>query len=192
MENQRGARIDHWSQQGHRARDGAFPTIRKTRIRCRFHFGSRLLITHSKPKCFLSPFPAIWFDLPDVSRQVLTRPHTIGATVRPCSFKTTLRSELCTSSVNWRAKRALTQFWCTGSGAYQSRLKQVDFATAVHLTSDEFEAGDLALGLSIRPRQDNCRPDSGFIPQNRSCADAMDRARPRQSRCLDQRADEDG
>ena len=145
-----------------------------------------------KTQMFSFPFSGDLVRFADVSRQVLTRPHTIGATVRPCSFKTTLRSELCTSSVNWRAKRALTQFWCTGSGAYQSRLKQVDFATAVHLTSDEFEAGDLALGLSIRPRQDNCRPDSGFIPQNRSCADAMDRARPRQSRCLDQRADEDG
>ena len=33
----------------------------------------------------------------DVSRQLSGRSHAVGSTVRPCSFKTTLRSELCTS-----------------------------------------------------------------------------------------------
>jgi hypothetical protein len=33
----------------------------------------------------------------DASRQLSGRSHAVGATVRPCSFKTTLRSELCTS-----------------------------------------------------------------------------------------------
>jgi hypothetical protein len=36
--------------------------------------------------------------------------------------------------------------------AYQSGLKQIDFAAAVHLTPDEFETGDLPLGLR-RPSQ---------------------------------------
>jgi hypothetical protein len=49
--------------------------------------------------------------------------------------------------------------------AYQPSLKQIDFATAVHLPSNEFEASDLHLGLSVGPRQHDCRanamPESG-------------------------------
>jgi hypothetical protein len=34
------------------------------------------------------------------------------------------------------------------------------------LTSDEFEARDLAFGLSVRPRQGNCSPNGGFVLGN--------------------------
>jgi hypothetical protein len=46
--------------------------------------------------------------------------------------------------------------------AYQSGLKQIDFAAAVHLTPDEFEAGDLPLGLSVGPGRSDCGANRRF------------------------------
>jgi hypothetical protein len=41
-------------------------------------------------------------------------------------------------------------------GADKSGLEQVDLCATVHLALHELEPSDLALGLSIRPWQDNC------------------------------------
>ncbi|TFV29785.1 hypothetical protein E4K64_36995 [Bradyrhizobium frederickii] len=38
-------------------------------------------------------------------------------------------------------------------------MKQIEFAAAVHLTSDELEARDLTFGLAIRPGQSDCCTD---------------------------------
>jgi hypothetical protein len=45
-------------------------------------------------------------------------------------------------------------------------LEQIDFPAAVHLAFDEFEAGDLPLGLSVGPRQGDRRPNRRFIIRN--------------------------
>ena len=42
-------------------------------------------------------------------------------------------------------------------------MKQIDFPAAIHLTSDELEAGDLTFSLSVRPRQSDCRSNRRFI-----------------------------
>jgi hypothetical protein len=47
--------------------------------------------------------------------------------------------------------------------AYQPSLKQIEFAAAVHLPSDELEAGDLPLGLS----------HSGFMAYRRKSKSAL-------------------
>ena len=47
--------------------------------------------------------------------------------------------------------------------AYQPSLKQIEFAAAVHLPSDELEAGDLPLGLSVGPGRYDCRANRRFI-----------------------------
>jgi hypothetical protein len=47
--------------------------------------------------------------------------------------------------------------------AYQPSLKQIEFAAAVHLPSDELEASDLRLGLSVGPGQYDCRANRRFI-----------------------------
>jgi hypothetical protein len=47
--------------------------------------------------------------------------------------------------------------------AYQPSLKQIEFAAAVHLPSDELEAGNLPLSLSVRPGQYDCRANRRFI-----------------------------
>lgn len=48
----------------------------------------------------------------------------------------------------------------------QSGLKQIDFAAAIHLTSDELEARDLTLSLSVGPGRSNCRSNRRFIPRD--------------------------
>jgi hypothetical protein len=45
----------------------------------------------------------------------------------------------------------------------QPSLKQIEFAAAVHLPSDELEVGDLPLGLSVGPGQYDCHANRRFI-----------------------------
>jgi hypothetical protein len=47
--------------------------------------------------------------------------------------------------------------------AYQPSLKQIELAAAVHWPSDELEAGDLPLGLSVGPGRYDCRANRRFI-----------------------------
>jgi hypothetical protein len=47
--------------------------------------------------------------------------------------------------------------------AYQPGLKQIDFAAAVHLPSDELEAGDRPLGLPVGPGRYDRRANRRFI-----------------------------
>jgi transposase-like protein len=81
--------------------------------------------------------------------------------------------EFLEAGVNRRAKLTLdrrpilglTQTRCIygSSRADETRLEQIDLCAAVHLSLDEFELGDLALGLAIRPRRDNGVADCGDI-----------------------------
>ncbi|MGY2843536.1 hypothetical protein ACVIWU_006586 [Bradyrhizobium sp. USDA 4509] len=61
---------------------------------------------------------------------------------------------------------------------YQSGLQQIDFAAAVHLTSDKLEASDLS-GLSVRPGQRDCRSSRRFILQDAARDEATRLARSR-------------
>ncbi len=45
-------------------------------------------------------------------------------------------------------------------GADQPRFEQIELGSTVHLPLHELEAGDLPLGLAIRPRLDQRRRDS--------------------------------
>jgi hypothetical protein len=47
--------------------------------------------------------------------------------------------------------------------SYPPSLKQIEFTAAVHLPSDELDAGDLPLGLSVGPGQYDCRANRRFI-----------------------------
>jgi hypothetical protein len=60
-------------------------------------------------------------------------------------------------------------------------LKQIDFVTAVHLASDELEARDLPLSLSVGPGRGDRRPNRRFIVRyaagercNKTGASALD------------------
>jgi hypothetical protein len=68
-----------------------------------------------------------------------------------------------TKGVNRRAKLALTQIWCNSDRTDQAGLEEIDLSSAVHLTFDELELGDLTFGLSVRPRQSDRSADRGFV-----------------------------
>jgi hypothetical protein len=61
----------------------------------------------------------------------------------------------CVSAWNKGSDTTLVQPW--SYSAYQTGLKQVELGASVHLTLDQLELGDLALGLSVGPgRRDRC------------------------------------
>jgi len=67
-----------------------------------------------------------------------------------------------------RAKGALTHFRCSGSscGRGESGTQKIEFSAPIHLSSNELELGDLALGLAIRPRlAQGCRNGSLILLQ---------------------------
>jgi hypothetical protein len=67
--------------------------------------------------------------------------------------------------VIFRGMRALTHSRCEHSLSCpdEARLEQVNLGAAVHLPLDEFERGNLAFGLAIRPRRDNGVADGVYI-----------------------------
>jgi hypothetical protein len=66
---------------------------------------------------------------------------------------------------HFRAKGALTHSRCGHSLSCtdEARLEQINLGAAVHLALDEFELGDLAFGLAIRPRRGNGVADCGDV-----------------------------
>lgn len=66
---------------------------------------------------------------------------------------------------HFRVKGALTHSRCGDrlSCTDEARLEQINLSAAVHLPLDEFELGDLAFGLAIRPRRDNGVADCGDV-----------------------------
>jgi hypothetical protein len=55
----------------------------------------------------------------------------------------------------------LVQPW--SYNAYQAGLKQVELGASVHLTLDQLELGDLALGLSVGPRRRDRGIDGSLV-----------------------------
>lgn len=70
-------------------------------------------------------------------------------------------SYVCQSALGWGSDAILVQLrlFC----ADQSGLKQIDFPSTVHLTSDELEARDLTFSLSVGPWQSDCCSNRRFI-----------------------------
>jgi hypothetical protein len=58
---------------------------------------------------------------------------------------------------------ALTQIWCNSDRTDRAGLEEIDFSSAVHLTFDELELGDLTFGLSIRSWQGDRGADRSFV-----------------------------
>jgi hypothetical protein len=48
-------------------------------------------------------------------------------------------------------------------GVDHSGLKEVEFSTTVHLSFHELQLGDLALGLTVGPRQVDCGAHGGLV-----------------------------
>jgi hypothetical protein len=78
----------------------------------------------------------------------LTRSRRLAAASHSASRTATLIE--CQSALKLGSDAILVQ--PISLGAYQPGLKQIDFAAAVHLPFNEFEAGNLPLGLSVGHR----------------------------------------
>src|SRR6266566_4824902 len=67
----------------------------------------------------------------------------------------------CHSACNFGSDATLVQPW--SYNAYQAGLKQVELGASVHLTLDQLELGDLALGLSVGPRRRDRGVDRSLV-----------------------------
>jgi hypothetical protein len=67
----------------------------------------------------------------------------------------------CHSACKFGSDATLVQPW--SCSAYQAGLKQVELGASVHLTLDQFELGDLALGLSVGPRRRDRGVDGSLV-----------------------------
>ena len=70
---------------------------------------------------------------------------------------------LCHSACNFGSQLNLDDVHRRSGRADQSCLKEIDLCSAVHLSLDELEPGDLAFGLAVRPRLDQGSMNRGDI-----------------------------